>query len=51
MLVDKTSTSELAIQRSLSWIKISSTKVKESLTVNSFCVISDRTGTKKSANL
>ena len=33
------------------WVKISATKVKESFTVNSFCVISDRTGTKHFASL
>ena len=47
MLVNKVSTSKLAIQRSLPWVKVSSTKTKEFLTVNSFCVISDRKGTKK----
>ena len=45
MLVNKASTSKLAKQRSLSWVKISWTKIKGSLTVNSFCVISDRKGT------
>ena len=30
---------------------MSSTKVKESVTVNSFCVTSDRTGTKNFASL
>ena len=51
MLVNKASTSQLAIWRSLFWVKISSTKVKESLTANSFCVISDRTETKSFASL
>ena len=51
MLLNKASTSKLTIWRSLFWVNISSTKVKESLTVNSFCVISDRTGTKKFATL
>ena len=46
MLVNKASTSKLAIWRSLFWVKILSTKVKESLTANSFCVISDRTELK-----
>ena len=32
-------------------VNISSTKVKESLTVNSFCVMSDRTGTRNFASL
>ena len=48
MLINKASTYKLAIQRSLSWVKISSSKVKESLTVNSFYLISDRRETKKS---
>ena len=52
MLVNKASTSKLAIWRSLFWVKkISSTDVKESLTVNSFYVISDRTRTKNFASL
>ena len=50
-MVNKPSTSKLAIWRSLSWDKISSTKVKESLTENSFCVLSDRSGTKNFASL
>ena len=51
MLLNKASTSKLAIQRSLSWVKILSTKMKEPLTVNWCNVISDRTGTKNFANL
>ena len=42
MLANKTSASKLAIQRSLFGVKIALTKVKESLTVDSFCVISER---------
>ena len=38
MLVNKASISKLVMQKSQSWVKISKTKVKESLTVNSFCV-------------
>ena len=33
------------------WVKISSAKVKESLTVNWFCVTSDRTAAKFFASL
>ena len=51
MLVNKPSTSKLAMWRPLTWGKISSTKVKESLTENSFCIISDRNGTKNFASL
>ena len=51
MLVNKASTSKLAIWRSLFWVKISSTKVKESRALNSFCVISDRTETKSFVSL
>ena len=51
MFVNKASTSKLAIWRSLFWAKISSTKVKEPLTVNSFWVISDRTGTENFGSL
>ena len=50
MLVNKASTSKLVIWRSLFWVKISSTKVKESFTVNWFCVTSDRTATKSFAS-
>ena len=51
MLLNKASTYKLAIWRSLFWFKIWSTKVKESLTVNSFSVIPDRMGTKQFASL
>ena len=51
MLVNKEWTSKLAIQRSLFWVKISSRKVKEYLSVKLFCVISDRTRTKNFASL
>ena len=46
MLANKASPSILAIQRSLSWAKISKTKVKEYFAVNSFCVLSHKVGTK-----
>ena len=48
MLVKKASTSKLARWRSMFWV---STKVKESLTVNSFCVISGKTGPKNFTSL
>ena len=50
MLVNKASTSKIVIWRSLFWVKISSTKAKESFTVNWFCVTSDRTPTKSFAS-
>ena len=51
MFVNKASTSKLAILRSLFCVKISSKIVKESLTVNSLCVISDRMENKNLASL
>ena len=38
ILVNKASISKLVVQKSQLWVKISKTKVKESLTVNPFCV-------------
>ena len=50
MLIQKQSTSKLAISRLLSCIK-TLTKGNESFTVNSFCVISNKMETKHFANL
>ena len=35
----------------MSWVKISSTKVKKSWSVNSFCIIPDKMGPKNFASL
>ena len=51
MLINRPSASKLAMKRSLFWVENSSTKVKKSLTLNSFCNVSDRTGTKNITNL
>ena len=51
MLANKASISRPATLRSLFWVQISSTKVKQFWTVMSFCIISGKIGTITFASL